>query len=298
MNSNLDKKANDLYSDKKSKKAMTVDVIRKIVIYTFLVFWGLIVIFPFYWMILTSLKSFANYSNESTPELITLYPTFENYVAATTEVPLGKFLLNTLFFSLISTGLMVIVVILAAFAFARLEFRGKNLLMTLFLSLMIIPNELVIITNYVTIVNFNWTNTFIGLIIPSIMSIFYIYLLKQNFMQVPDEIYNAAKIDGTSDFKYMWKVLVPIAKPTIISIIILKLIECWNSYVWPRLITSEEDYFLVSNAIEQIKSQGFGRENIPAMMAAVVIVSLPLLIVFIAFRKQIMTGVSRSGLKG
>ena len=247
---------------------------------------------------MTSIKAVSDYNGEVTPELIPSNPVIDNYISALNDGLLGNAILNTVLFSLVSTAIMVIVIILAAFAFARLQFKGKNLLFTFLLSLMIIPNELVIITNYVTIVNLNLTNTFIGLVMPSIMSIFYIYLLRQSFMQVPDEIYRAAKIDGTSDFKYMWKVLVPIAKPTIISIIILKLIECWNSYVWPRLITTEKDKFLISNAIEYIKSNGFGRENIPAMMAAVVIVSIPIIIVFLVFRKQIMTGVAKSGLKG
>lgn len=288
----------EVYKKKNTKVSKAAGITGKVLVYSFLGFWGLIVLFPFYWMIVTSIKAVSDYNGEVTPELIPSNPVIDNYISALNDGLLGNAILNTVLFSLVSTAIMVIVIILAAFAFARLQFKGKNLLFTFLLSLMIIPNELVIITNYVTIVNLNLTNTFIGLVMPSIMSIFYIYLLRQSFMQVPDEIYRAAKIDGTSDFKYMWKVLVPIAKPTIISIIILKLIECWNSYVWPRLITTEKDKFLISNAIEYIKSNGFGRENIPAMMAAVVIVSIPIIIVFLVFRKQIMTGVAKSGLKG
>ncbi len=288
----------EVYKKKSTKVSKAAGITGKVLVYSFLGFWGLIVLFPFYWMIVTSIKAVSDYNGEVTPELIPSNPVIDNYISALNDGLLGNAILNTVLFSLVSTAIMVIVIILAAFAFARLQFKGKNLLFTFLLSLMIIPNELVIITNYVTIVNLNLTNTFIGLVMPSIMSIFYIYLLRQSFMQVPDEIYRAAKIDGTSDFKYMWKVLVPIAKPTIISIIILKLIECWNSYVWPRLITTEKDKFLISNAIEYIKSNGFGRENIPAMMAAVVIVSIPIIIVFLVFRKQIMTGVAKSGLKG
>jgi multiple sugar transport system permease protein len=188
--------------------------------------------------------------------------------------------------------------VLAAFGFARLSFRGKNAAFVVFLSLMMIPNELVIITNYVTITNLDLRNTFMGLILPSVTSVFYIYLLKESFSQVPDELYRAAKVDGTSDLKYLMKVMLPICRPTVISVTVLKIIECWNSYVWPRLITDESAYYLVSNGIQEIRENGFGRENIPAMMAAVVVISLPLIILFLIFRKQIMSGVSRGGLKG
>ena len=193
---------------------------------------------------------------------------------------------------------MLVVTVLAAYAFARLNFRGKNLAFTIFLSLMMIPNELVIITNYVTITNLDMRNTYLGLILPSVTSIFYIYLLKENFEQVPDQLYYAAKVDGTSDLKYLMKVMVPICKPTIVTITILKVIECWNSYVWPRLITDDETYFLVSNGIQEIRENGFGRENIPAMMAAVVVISVPLIVLFLIFRKKIMAGVARGGTKG
>ncbi|MDE7260999.1 MAG: carbohydrate ABC transporter permease, partial [Oscillospiraceae bacterium] len=187
---------------------------------------------------------------------------------------------------------------LAAFAFARLEFRGKNAAFLIFLSLMMIPNELVVITNFVTVTNWDMRNTFQGLILPSVTSVFYIYLLKENFEQIPDSLYYAAKVDGTSDWKYLWKVMIPISKPTIITVTILKVIECWNSYVWPRLITDDPNYFLVSNGIQEIRENGFGRENIPAMMAAVVVISAPLVVLFLIFRKKIMAGVSRGGTKG
>ena len=190
------------------------------------------------------------------------------------------------------------VTVLAAFAFARLNFKGKDLVFTLFLSLMMIPNELVVITNFVTITELDLRNTFAGLILPSVTSVFYIYLLKENFAQIPNELYYAAKVDGTSDIRYLLRVMVPICKPTLVTITILKVIECWNSYVWPRLITDEENYFLVSNGIQSIRENGFGRENIPAMMAAVVVISVPLIVLFLVFRKKIMAGVSRGGLKG
>jgi len=191
-----------------------------------------------------------------------------------------------------------VVIVPAAFAFARLNFRGKNLLFTLFLALMMIPNELVIITNYVTITNLDLRNTFAGLILPSVTSVFYIYLLKENFEQIPNELYYAAKVDGTSDLKYLLKVTLPICRPTVVTVTILKIIECWNSYVWPRLVTDNEAYFLVSNGIQEIRENGFGRENIPAMMAAVVVISVPLIVLFLIFRKKIMAGVARGGMKG
>lgn len=266
--------------------------------YPMLGIWGVIVLFPFYWMVLTSIKSYSAYNSEYIPKFFTLYPTLQNYAEAFSAVPLAKYFLNTLIFTVVTTCLMLVVITLAAFAFARLNFRGKRLAFTLLLSLMMIPNELVIITNFVTITDLNLRNTFMGLILPSVTSVFYIYLLKENFAQVPDELYYAAKVDGTSDFKYLTRVLIPICSPTLVTIIILKVIECWNSYVWPRLITDDENLFLVSNGIQAIRENGFGRENIPAMMAAVVVISVPLIALFLVFRKKIMEGVSRGGLKG
>ena len=266
--------------------------------YLMLGIWGVIVLFPFYWMVLTSIKSYSAYNSEYIPKFFTLYPTLQNYAEAFSAVPLARYFLNTLIFTVVTTCLMLVVITLAAFAFARLNFRGKRLALTLLLSLMMIPNELVIITNFVTITDLNLRNTFMGLILPSVTSVFYIYLLKENFAQVPDELYYAAKVDGTSDFKYLTRVLIPICSPTLVTIIILKVIECWNSYVWPRLITHDENLFLVSNGIQAIRENGFGRENIPAMMAAVVVISVPLIALFLVFRKKIMEGVSRGGLKG
>ena len=268
------------------------------VVYTFLTIWALIVLFPFYWMILTSLKSYGAYNSEYIPKFFTLSPTLENYAEASTAVPLGKYLINTAIFTVATTAIMMIVITLAAFAFSRLNFKGKNIAFAIMLSLMMIPTELVIITNFVTITDLDLRNTFTGLILPSVTSVFYIYLLTENFSQIPDELYYAAKVDGTSDFKYLMKVMVPVCRPTIITIVILKVIECWNSYVWPRLITDDEAYYLVSNGIQAIRENGFGRENIPAMMAAVVVISVPLIVLFLVFRKKIMEGVSRGGTKG
>jgi len=269
-----------------------------VIVYILLSVWAIVVIFPFYWMLLTSVKSYSAYSTEYIPQFFTAEPTLDNYAEAFTAVPLAQYFMNTLIFTVLTTGIMMIVIVPAAFAFSRLEFRGKNLLFTLFLSLMMIPNELVIITNFQTITDMGLRNTFTGLILPSVTSVFYIYLLKENFEQIPDELYKAAKVDGTSDLKYLVKVMIPICRPTVITIMILKVIECWNSYVWPRLITDDKAYFLVSNGIEEIRENGFGRENIPAMMAAVVVISLPLIVIFIIFRKKIMEGVSSGGTKG
>ena len=255
-------------------------------------------LFPFYYMILTSVKEFGAYNAEFTPKLYTLAPTIENYLTAFTAVPLADYFVNTLIYTLATTAVMLVVSILAAFAFARLEFPFKNFLFTLLLALMMIPSELVVITNFVTITNMELRNTFTGLILPSVTSVFYIYLLKENFAQIPDELYLAAKVDGTKDIKYLFKVMVPICRPTVVTVIILKVIECWNAYVWPRLITDDPDYFLVSNGIQAIREGGFGRENVPAMMAAVVLVSAPLIVLFLVFRNKIMQGVSRGGLKG
>ena len=292
MDNNKSKSPNTKSSDNSRQTAL------KVITYVFLSFWALVVLFPFYWMVLTSIKSYSSYNSEYIPKLYTLAPTLQNYADAFTAVPLAKYFFNTIIFTVATTAIMLIVTILAAYAFARLNFSGKNLVFVLFLSLMMIPNELVIITNYVTITNLDLRNTFTGLILPSVTSVFYIYLLKENFEQVPDQLYYAAKVDGTSDLKYLLKVMIPLCKPTIVTITILKAIECWNSYVWPRLVTDNQQYFLVSNGIQSIRENGFGRENIPAMMAAVVVISVPLIILFLIFRRMIMAGVSRGGTKG
>ena len=280
------------------KSAKVRGTAAKVVVYTLLTLWAIVVLFPFYWMLLTSVKDYGAYNAEYIPKFFTLSPTLQNYTDAFTAVPLAKYFYNTVIYTVVTTALMLVVTIPAAFAFARLNFKGKNLVFTLFLSLMMIPNELVIITNFVTITNLDLRNTFSGLILPSVMSVFYIYLLKENFAQIPDQLYYAAKVDGTSDLKYLFKVMIPICKPTIITITILKVIECWNSYVWPRLITDDAAYYLVSNGIQEIRENGFGRENIPAMMAAVVVISVPLIVLFLLFRNKIMEGVARGGTKG
>ncbi len=286
----------DIIRSERAAKARST--VRSTVTYIILTVWAIIVLFPFYWMILTSVKEYASYNSEYIPKFFTLSPTLENYSSAFTAVPLAKYFLNTVIFTVATTALMLIVIIPAAFAFSRLNFRGRDAVFTLFLSLMMIPYELVVITNYTTITNLDLRNTFTGLILPSVTSVFYIYLLKENFAQIPDELYYAAKVDGTKDLKYLFKVMLPICRPTVITITVLKVIECWNSYVWPRLVTDDPNYYLVSNGIQEIRENGFGRENIPAMMAAVVVISAPLIILFLIFRKKIMEGVARGGTKG
>ena len=276
----------------------TKTILKKTGVYLPLTLWALVVLFPFYWMVLTSLKGYGAYNSELVPQLFTLSPTFANYREVFTAVPLGKYLMNTVVFTLLTTAIMLVVTVLAAFAFSRLQFRGKNLAFTAFLALMMIPNELVVITNFVTITELDLRNSFPGLILPSVASVFYIYLLKENFSQIPDALYYAAKVDGTSDLRYLWRVMLPICRPTLVTVTILKVIECWNSFVWPRLITDDRNFFLVSNGIQEIRENGLGRENIPAMMAAVVVISLPLIVLFLIFRKKIMAGVSRGGVKG
>ncbi len=269
-----------------------------IFIYLLLALWAVVVLFPFYWMILTSVKSQGAYDAELVPAFFTLRPTLQNYVTAFSAVKLGRYFFNSVLFTVVTTALMMVVIIPAAYAFSRLNFRGKNLAFTAFLALMMIPNELVIITNFVTITNLGLRNTFTGLILPSVTSVFYIYLLKENFAGVSDNLYYAAKVDGTSDFKYMCKVMIPVCRPTVVTVVLLKIIECWNNYVWPHLITDNEAYFLVSNGIQEIRQSGFGRENVPGMMAAVVVISVPLIVLFLLFRKQVMAGVARGGTKG
>ncbi len=275
---------NDTYAAIEKRAARSARI-RKFLTYLLLIFWALLVLFPFYWMILTSVKSYGAYNTEYIPKFYTLSPTLQNYIEAFTAVSLGRYFWNTLLFTVVTTALMMAVIIPAAFAFSRLEFKGKNIVFALFLSLMMIPSELVIITNFVTITNWGLRNSYLGLILPSVTSVFYIYLLKENFEQIPDELYKAAKVDGTSDLKYLLRVVLPISRPTIVTVVILKVIECWNSYVWPRLITDDPFYFLVSNGIQEIRENGFGRENIPAMMTAVVVISIPLIVLFLIFRK-------------
>ena len=284
---------------KVSSRQKVVKIVVKTMLYTFLGIMALIVIFPFYWMIISSIKTVDEY-RRAIPTLIPEFFDLKNYVEVfqSKDLLLGRLFMNTLYVGVVSTALSLIVTVLSAFAFARLEFKGKNALFALLLATMMIPGELFTITNYQTVNNFGWMKTYTVLIIPFLVSIFYIYLLKQNFMQVPNELYLAAKVDGTSDIKYLWKVMIPLALPTIISITILKMMGSWNSYMWPKLVANDEAHRLITNGLRSAFTDASGATDTPVQMAAVALVSAPLFLVFIFLRKYIMKGVSRSGIKG
>ena len=265
--------------------------------YAFLLIMALVVLFPFYWMLISSVKSLDEY-RMSTPTFWPQVIMLSNYVDAFTTASLGRLFVNTMIVGLVSTILSLFITILTAFAFARLEFKGKELLFAGLLATMMIPGELFTITNYATVTQFGWINTYTVLIVPFLVSVFYIYLLRQNFLQIPNELYLAAKVDGTKDFKYLWKVMVPLALPTLISITILKMMGAWNSYIWPRLVANDEAHRMITNGLRNAFTETSGDVNYPVQMAAVALVSAPLFLVFIFLRKYIMSGVSRSGIKG
>ena len=290
-----EKNMKDVTSAQKVRK-----VLAQILLYSFLLFMALIVVFPFYWMLISSVKSVSEYRLP----IPTLFPReilWSNYVDAFNVGNLGRLFLNTLYVGLVSTILSLVITVISAFAFARLEFKGKNALFGALLATMMIPGELFTITNYATVNSFKWLNTYTVLIVPFLVSVFYIYLLRQNFLQIPNELYLAAKVDGTGDFKYLWKVMIPLALPTLISITILKMMGAWNSYIWPRLVANDDAHRLITNGLRQISFEDPampGMVNYPVQMAAVAIVSFPLFMVFIFLRKYIMKGVSRSVIKG
>ena len=266
-------------------------------IYVFLGTMALIVLFPFYFMIISSLKTLEEY-RLSVPTLWPKQFVFGNYVEAFTTANLGRLFLNTLFVGVVCTVVSLVITVLTAFAFARLEFKGKSVLFGVMLATMMIPGELFTITNYMTVSELDWLKTFRVLIIPFLVSVFYIYLLRQTFMQIPKELYLASKVDGTSDIKYLWKVMVPLAKPTLISIAILQMMGSWNSYIWPRLVANDEAHRLITNGLRNAFTATTGDVNYPVQMAGVTIVSVPIFLLFIFLRKYIMAGVSRSGIKG
>lgn len=278
-------------------RSRAVGIIAKAFCYAFLIFMALVVLFPFYWMINSSLKSLEEY-RQSVPTFWPQKVLWSNYAEAFTAANLGRLFFNTAYVGIVSTILSLVITILSAFAFARLEFRGKNLLFSALLATMMIPGELFTITNYSTVTNLGWMNTYTVLIVPFLVSVFYIYLLRQNFMQIPNELYLAAKVDGTSDFKYLCKVMIPLSLPTLISITILKMMGAWNSYIWPRLVANDDAHRLITNGLRNAFTDTTGDVNYPVQMAAVALVSAPLFLVFIFLRKYIMKGVSRSGIKG
>ena len=282
---------------KTSAQQRIVKILVQFFLYAFLLIMALIVLFPFYWMIISSLKNLAEY-RLSIPTFWPKQLMLSNYVDAFNTANLGRLFLNTMYVGVVSTILSLVITVLTAFAFARLEFKGKDALFAALLATMMIPGELFTITNYSTVTAFGWLNTFTVLIVPFLVSVFYIYLLRQNFMQIPDELYLAAKVDGTSDIKYLWKVMVPLSLPTLISITILKMMGAWNSYIWPRLVANDEAHRMITNGLRNAFTDTSGDVNYPVQMAAVALVSAPLFLVFIFLRKYIMKGVSRSGIKG
>ena len=282
---------------KETSKQLILGYVFKVLVYLFLILMGVIVLFPFYWMIISSLKTLTEY-RLSVPTFFPKRIMFSNYADAFTTASLGRLFLNTLYVGIVSTILSLIITILSAFAFARLEFKGKNILFAGLLATMMIPGELFTITNYSTVTKLGWINTYTVLIVPFLVSVFYIYLLRQNFLQIPNELYLAAKVDGTSDFKYLCKVMIPLSLPTLISITILKMMGAWNSYIWPRLVANDAAHRMVTNGLRNAFKDTTGDVNYPVQMAAVALVSAPLFLVFVFLRKYIMKGVSRSGIKG
>ena len=285
----------DLQQVSTQQRIMQVSV--KAFTYLFLGVMALIVLFPFYWMIISSLKNLEEYRLN----VPTLWPKkffFINYIEAFDTADLGQLFMNTAYVGVVSTLLSLVITVLSAFAFARLEFKGKDAMFGALLATMMIPGELFTITNYATVNEFGWMKSFTVLIIPFLVSVFYIYLLRQNFLQIPNELYLAAKVDGCGDLKYLWKVMVPLAMPTLISITILKMMGAWNSYVWPRLVANDDAHRLITNGLRNAFTTTTGDVNYPVQMAAVAIVSAPLFLVFLFLRKYIMAGVSRSGIKG
>lgn len=272
-------------------------ILVKAVIYIFLIAVAVCVLFPFYWMLISSVKSLEEY-RLNVPTLFPKSMLFSNYKTAFETASLGRLFLNTAYVGIVSTLLSLVITVLSAFAFARLEFKGKNTLFAGLLATMMIPGELFTITNYSTVTTLGWINTYTVLIVPFLVSVFYIYLLRQNFMQIPNELYLAAKVDGTSDIKYLWKVMIPLSLPTLISITILKMMGAWNSYIWPRLVANDDAHKMITNGLRNAFTDTTGDVNYPVQMAAVALVSAPLFLVFIFLRKYIMKGVSRSGIKG
>ena len=282
-------------------------------VYAFLAFMAVIVLFPFYWMVITSLKS----TTEIRALQQTFFPTnvlWSNYITVFNSFDFGTYVGNTLVVGVISTLGTLLTTIFSAFAFARLNFKGREALFGILLATMMIPGEMMVITNYITVSRLPWYEfgvgvvdgwlqykdaVFASMIVPFWVSVFYIYLLRQNFKQIPNELYLAAKVDGKSDWQYLWKVMVPLASPTLISIFILKLMGTWNSYVWPNLVTTNnEEWRLVTNALRGSFTNSSGEPQYGIQMAATILVTTPLLLLFIFFRKYIMRGVGRAGIKG
>lgn len=281
-------------------------IITTTIVYILLIALALIVIFPFYWMIITSLKS----NSEVEQINQTFFPSivmWSNYVYVFDSFDFLKYIKNTIVVAIFSTAGTLITTIFAAFAFARLKFKGREPLFLVFLMTMMIPGEMMVISNYITVAAFGWigtgqtlTKAYLAMIVPFLVSVFHIYLLRQNFKQIPNELYLAAKVDGKSDWKFLWRVMVPLAAPTLISITILKFMGTWNSYVWPNLVTNSDDFRLISNGLRgsSFTDADIGKTSYGYQMAATVLVTVPLFLLFVFFRKYIMRGVGRAGIKG
>ncbi|MDE6661074.1 MAG: carbohydrate ABC transporter permease [Anaeroplasmataceae bacterium] len=280
------------------KRQQVIKIIVKVFVYIFLILVAFSTLFPFYWMLNTSFKTMNEYMR-LTPTFFPENFVWNNYVSAAQKNYFARDMLNTVIVAIVSTGLSMVIIVLSAFAFARLEFKGKDIVFTILLATMMVPGELFTISNYATVSSLKWTNSYTVLIVPFLVSVFYVYLLRNAFKQIPDSLYYAAKVDGTSDMKYLMKVMIPLASPTITSITILKVMGSWNSYIWPRLVNEDKDFQLISNWLtSSFVDQELNMTNYPMKMAGVVMVSLPLIIIFIFFRKYIMKGVSKSGIKG
>ena len=297
-------------------------IVSAIILYTFVTLFALFMLLPFVFMLvgsLTEAESFKDFTRTANFEYIGFnkwsFSNFEaifsgqivNKITGATEArpSFAQYYLNTLITAVGSTAVTVVTAVLAAFAFARLEFKGKNLLFALLLATMMIPGELMVLTNYKTTKSLDWEFTFSALIFVHGVSVFYIFYLRQTFQQIPNELYLAAKVDGVGDVGYLVKVMVPIAMPTIVTIIILSLMGSWNSYVWPLLVANggwkyDKSYNmqLVSNGLMSLFNSDIANGLDAIKIAGSMVVTFPLFVFFLIFRKYIMKGVSRSGIKG
>ncbi len=299
------------------KKEKALKIVFSVFSYVFLTIFALIMMFPFYWMVLTSLKQevfdgrFLGLTNDFFISFSNIMR--KNYVDVVdpSKFDFLNYLLNTVIVLVISTIGTLFITIFASFAFARLEFKGKDLTFYIYLMTMMIPSELFVITNYISVYRYGlledrW-GVYFAIMLPFFVNVFYIYLLNENFKQIPNELYLASKIDGKSDIKYLFKVMIPIASPTLITIVILKVISTWNAYAWPKIVAgtsgTRSEWTLISVGIRDIANFVY-REGDKTFvlqslqMAATVLVTIPLVIIFIVFRKYIMSGTSRAGIKG
>lgn len=270
--------------------------IKKIIIYILLVAIAIIMLFPFFWMITGSLKTY----NEITASPIVWVPKdiqWINYKTALDYAPFDIFFKNTIIVCFMNTTITLFTTILAAFAFARLEFKGKTALFVILLATLMIPSQLLIITNYKTIaVDLRLNNTLAALIVPYTASAFYIYLLRQFFVGIPDEYYYASKVDGCNDWQYLWRIMVPNTKNALITIGIFNWIASWNAFLWPLLVTNSVEKRVLAIGLKYFSNEA--GTDFELLMAAGTIVVLPLVILYIFARQYILDGIARGGIKG